>query len=389
MENTIIIGGEKLATKSSSILGFNIVEGIYMPVELSFSRVGSQSYFDKNKLLKTVQDNFLAVEHDSDKNKLLVIPPQDTNRVQTSEPEGGGVGVSFDSFSWDIGFNNCTVFTGNGLTKYLYHGSSVNDQKNYYSAFIQMDDGSAPSPGAAYSSSVDFSIVIGGGVVSDYSVEHVHNSIYRVFASVDLSGATLTGNNGILARDVHSGKGFRATGFMLSSFKSPYIPTYGSTATRYAPFVTAEVNPNILNDEEGVFVIKIKSLYDHLDTAFSISDGTSLNRITVYKNEDDLGWSLMIRNNNVQEVLIYNASDVGLIDIELVAIWKNNSSALYVNGVRQQLDVNCNMPSGLKRVEFDLGFGVTSYSAKAVIKSALIFNSIENAKREFTYIQES
>jgi len=116
--------------------------------------------------------------------------------------------------------------------------------------FIKMDDASAPRPGGSYGATIDFSINLGGAVLtSGITVVDLGSGLYRV-EFIDQS-VTVTGQSyGVIRFVGQAVKGFTVTGFNLWQGAStyPYIKNPGATyldVTDYTLAVDGKVTATV------------------------------------------------------------------------------------------------------------------------------------------------
>ena len=156
--------------------------------------------------------------------------PQSTNLFLKSEPtsaEGLSIGVSYESFDWSIGFDNCVRYPNNS-TLYLHYGGTCLASTSYtLSYYIKMDNGEQPIYGT------DFSHRIGNVSGTSPILTNMGNGVYRVSETKISSTSNLT-RSGVIKDTVNSAIGFRITALQLEqqSYATSYIPTSGSTVTR-------------------------------------------------------------------------------------------------------------------------------------------------------------
>jgi hypothetical protein len=177
----------------------------------------------------------------------LLVEEQRANAFTESEFRNGYLADSAlrSGLLSDVSFsglfeNTGVAFGHDGATvSYVYKIGVATSSTVTFSVFVRMDDGGAPSFGSsgATNSSNDFVIVLGALVASPltYSVEDYGNGMYRV--SVTATSGTASANTGILKYNTNSSRTFKVSGYQVensASFPTSYIPTTGSSQTRYA-----------------------------------------------------------------------------------------------------------------------------------------------------------
>lgn len=160
-------------------------------------------------------------------------------------------------------------------------GYALEVGKTYcFSCYIKMFDGSAPVPGGNGTSTADFSLVIGNVPSTVNTVQLVSGTLYRVWASRQITvagfGQTI---NGIWRYAIQTtGKGFTATGFQfeegttptayqktpltggVTSIPSVYTASYEVEATNYAATSTRGIPVVVQAIQEGSGIFKCNSL---------------------------------------------------------------------------------------------------------------------------------
>lgn len=139
------------------------------------------------------------------------------------------------------GWNGGLRYNAEAVAAYgRWIASTLEAGKTYVaSAYVLMDDGSAPVPGLHASASADFSfIVTNEPAVTSITVTHIGSNIYR--ASARHAVGVPSSINGIYRYAVQSGKGFKCSGFMINEgtalldYAPGYTPSRGSLITDHA-----------------------------------------------------------------------------------------------------------------------------------------------------------
>ena len=286
MSNTLNLGTDgQWATKDGSLLAYNNESGNYKPLPFDFTRASSATVVNKAGLIETVQSGIPRIDFLGNTNGALLLEPQRTNLFQYSEPttnEGAASNITYESFNWAIGFENCVKFGDNSVVRYRYGATVPASTEVTLSFFIIMDDLSEPVA-SLLNSSGDFSIVMSGSVSGTLNTNvSMGDNIWKV-SQTTTSGVSSLGNNGIIKYTTQSNKGFRVVGFQAessASYPTSYIPTQGSTVTRVAETCSGAGNDQVFNSTEGVLEVNISALFNDLTRrAIVISDGTTTNRV--------------------------------------------------------------------------------------------------------------
>jgi len=301
--------------------------------------------------------------------------PQSTNLFLKSEPtsaEGLSIGVSYESFDWGIGFNNCVRYPNNS-TIYLHYGGTCLASTSYtLSYYIKMDNGEQPIYGT------DFSHRIGNTLGTSPILTNMGNGVYRVSETKISSTSNLT-RNGVGKTTSNSVNGFRVTALQLEqqSYATSYIPTSGSTVTRNQDVCANGGSLATINSSEGVLYAQISAISDDIgDSAISINNGGFTDRIWLgYSTAASRIYAIGYSNSILQFVL----SKTLTTDTEMIKAavkYKENDFALWVDGTEVATDNSGLTPIGLNSVDFTInGNGSSPFYGKtkavAVWKEAL------------------
>ncbi len=148
------------------------------------------------------------------------------------------------------------------------------------------------------------------------------------------------------------------------SYATSYIPTSGSTVTRNQDIFTRDGIGSLINDSEGVLFAEVSALSDDLTLrAICLSDGTLSNRIIILYSNDLSGFRAVVVANGVNTVIInvtINVTNTNKIAFK----YKQNDTALWINGVEVGTSFLATMPTGINKLSFDRGDGVSPLFGK-------------------------
>ncbi len=142
-----------------------------------------------------------------------------------------------------------------------------------------------------------------------------------------------------------------------ASYSTSYIPTTTSAVTRSAETANNSGDASTFNDSEGVLMAEISALdNDGTDRVITISDGTSLNRITFYYGSlNTLNINVLV--GGVVQVF-YQKTFNDITEFKKISIkYKENDFSFFVNGFKLFTDISGTVPSGLNTLNFDNGAG--------------------------------
>lgn len=348
-------GGYKTYNTGSQIVIFDMPSD---QTTLTFFNNNSDATLDNISLVE-VQGDRPRLSYDitngvvEDKPHLLLEPSR-TNLFNYSEPttnEGAATGVTYESFSWSLGFSNCIKYGDNSVVRFRY-GAFVSASTEYtLSAFVVMDDLSEPLVGVNTVTG-DFTFVCGGatGGVANENI-YYGNNIYRV--STTLTSGANAGNNGIIKYTGQSSKGFRVVGLQVEagSYSTSYIPTAGTVISRSSE--TCNNSKPSVNSTEGVLYCEIAALAnDGTFREITLNDGTVNDVVELRYNNVDNEIQFVIRDGGSVTV----NSQVAFSDVleynKMAFQYKANDFKVFANGSEVATDTSGTVPSGLNQLDF-------------------------------------
>jgi len=320
-----------------------------------------------------VLDNLPRIDYTSGSAQLLMEPSR-TNYIENSE--------YFNANSWTKQAK--VTITDNATTS----PSGYNDASKYNisgSTDRALDQSETLSSGATYTFSmwvkaiVDtqirvrsngnewseiFTVLVSDGWKRIESTHTMVSTSYE-FGFFDVSGST--------------GDRFYIWGAQLEagSFATSYIPNYGTAigVTRNADSCSKTGVSSLIGQSEGTIFIEA-DLSDVEDTIFrgiaELNDGGTLNRITIFRNNNGTIRLYVRESGSVQMDDTYSTSVSGTTKIAVA--YKTNDIAFYVNGNQVALDTSATIPSCS---DVDLGV-IESNSSKTLndrINQALLFTT--------------
>jgi hypothetical protein len=213
--------------------------------DFTVSRNSVATRVNKEGLIEEMGVNVPRLDYSDGGCPVLLTEPQSTNYHTYSEPSSlpagyGGLGVTYESYSWANGFTNAVVFGDNSTDRYYNGTNGVAGVEMVQSAYVIMDDLGEPVVGNSTTTG-DFNFIMSGsGNTTPLPNVYVGNNIWRVSAKKTFT--TTTHTNGIRKQTTQSNRGFKVVGWQLEqlSYPTSYIKTEGTTATRLADVVTVD-----------------------------------------------------------------------------------------------------------------------------------------------------
>jgi len=270
-----------------------------------------------------------------------LIEPQATNRYLNSEPtanESSAGNITYEVFVWgQTIFTNCVRFLNNPAGVFRYGGTTIASTQYTISAFVIMDDLSAPVVSTSTSGG-DFTLVLSGLIVSNPAiVENYGNNIYRV-SGTGTTGAINLINNGIVKYAGHSSKGFRVVGWQLEqgSYATSYIPTNGTAVTRNADVFSKANVANLIGQTEGsIFIDFNYKKTDPTDNFICVlSDNSGSNGIWIDVNTS--GAFLIIVRVGGASLITYTILGASFLfgRKKIMLNYKSGNTSLFINGAQ-------------------------------------------------------
>jgi len=343
-----LVGATYFALSSSSAFGFlnistavgthtyyrEVIDDTATDAFKVFSSSNSGSLEITNiSVEESTRDNIARIDYTDGSSPHLLSEPQRENLIPYSEPtanEGAASSITYESFAWAIGFDNCVAFGDNSVIRYRYGGSVTNGTEYTLSAYVLMDDNSEP---VITNSSVsgDFSLNIGNtvGIGTNNANVSMGNNIWRVSKTSVV--AQTTTNNGIIKYTTQSSTGFKVVGWQLEagSYPTSYIPTSGSTVTRNQDVFTRDGISSLIGTE-GVLFVEMAALADDLtNRVISLNDGTATNRLMLYFNSLSNTIAVVITSGG--STINYAVSDETSFN-KIAVRYRDNDVTLWVDG---------------------------------------------------------
>jgi hypothetical protein len=159
------------------------------------------------------------------------------------------------------------------------------------------------------------------------------------------------------------------------SYRTSYLPTYGTSTTRAVDIVDGAVDASLFNDSEGVLFVEFAALADTRDNDFRflICDGTNNERIQIFLPTSNILNVDCIVSNSATANLTYTLTNPSSSH-KVAFKYKNNDFALWVDGVERGTDTSGGTPTGLDRLDFYRTPNNNNY-VEANVKQAIYFGT--------------
>jgi hypothetical protein len=380
MANTLKFGNGEWYGKKDTILAYNDENDNYKPLPFDFSRGSSATVINKDGLIETVSSGQPRIDYKDDTKGALLLEPQRTNRMTTSEPTSGGNGFVYNQRTWDNGLSNgltATDATG-GATKYYYMVTGIANEYSTFSFYIEMADGSEPIIGSSSDVNADLSVMVKNYFLSESQVIKTNtiNNIWKIEGISLPQSLSGTGQIGVLKYSAHSNKTFYATGFQIEqgSYATSYIPTSGSAVTRVGDLCINSGNNQVFESSKGVLYLNTSTLVSTQtsDNSIILTDGVNNKLLFRYRSTNVINLKVFV-NGAAQTEENYTLSDA--TDFNKIAIkWELNNYKIYVNGVNVFTSDNALVfpNDSIKNLSFADGTSTPFYGN---VKDAKIYNT--------------
>lgn len=323
------------------------------------------TFFDNISLKQNDRDNVPRIDYTGGGCPHILAEPQRENIVPYSEPttdEGAAANITYESFSWNIGFENCVAFGDNSVIRYRYGGSVTNGTEYTLSAYVLMDDNSEPVI-TNNSGSGDFSLNIGNtvGIGTNNANVSMGNNIWRVSKTAVV--AQTTTNNGIIKYTTQSSTGFKVVGWQLEagSYPTSYIPTSGSTVTRNQDLFSRGGISSLIGTA-GVLFVEMAALSNDLtNRSISLNDGTSSNRLLLYFSSASN--QIAVVSTGFTGSINYAVSDETSFN-KFAVRYKDNDVTLWVDGASRGTPITSATIPTFTALKFDSGAGASPFYGK-------------------------
>ena len=170
-------------------------------------------------------------------------------------------------------------------------------------------------------------------------------------------------------------------GFQLEPqlYSTSYIPTMGTAETRAADSCSVTGASDVIGQTEGTLFVDFNSgALDGEIQGFSVNNGTSQNRIVIFKNQNDKV-EIQVRVSGVVQASILSVDLLANTQYKAALGYANNDVVLYLNGNQVGTDTSASIPA-CTDVCFDSDSSGGSPFYKDVKRAALFNERLSNAE---------
>jgi hypothetical protein len=396
MANTLKFGNGQWATKVGSTLAYNDEGGNFKPLPFNFTRSTSATRVNKDGLIEVVTNNKPRIDFLNDSNGALLLEPERTNLVTTSEDfvsnawfnSKARVTLEDNSTIAPDGNLNATklISTNENNSHYIRRGTSDYSDAvtRTFSVYLKYGNEQKEITVLYQNKNVIVQFNSNGilshvsNTASFYKIEDYGNGWYKVIISDTVSGGNFL-YSGIYTENNQDGTSFfYIWGAQLEqgSYATSYIPTQGAISTKVAEVCNNSGNEQVINSTEGVLYAEISALADggviRSISIFSAAD----NRITLALHSTTNRVQFFIAMNGYINTVDLDATDIVQTDTNKIACkFKANDYALWINGIEKDTNTtqsNTVQSGTLNSLNFDINGSNNFYGN---VKDLKIYNT--------------
>ncbi len=392
MEASLKLGNGNWATKEDSLLSYGDENGNFRPLPFDFTRGSTATVINKAGLMETVDSGIARIDFQGTADGSLLLEPASTNKFLYSNdfsewntasqslliPNQSGVYQSTTAWKFSNATSTSSLYVNN--TDSGVQTMSVYVKKNSNNGIRLFSFGSTNS--SAFFNLKDGEVY--GTPVNAISakVTDVGNDWFRCEMTFDHTNTRCdlyVTNNGSV--QVKGEVVIQLAQLEALPYATSYIPTNGTAVTRAAEVCDGAGDVTTFNSAEGVLYVEMAALTSLASSAkaLSINDGTSTNRVTIYKNANTANYYTCRVYRGGGSVV---AQDLLLTDMTLfskIAILYGNAlsdGGVYIDGARviDWSTIDTSFTSNvLNSISFDNGNGGDALEAK--IKQVQVFKT--------------
>jgi hypothetical protein len=353
--------------------------------DLDFTRNCVATRVNQNGLLEEVGLNVPRLDYSDGGCPSLLLEPESTNLIEYSEDLSIGwseptrATISSETITNPNGVSGAySIFPNTDTsTHFISEGLSSFTNQNYsVSAYVKNNGSdycllrlrnSASANKGVYVNLVNGTLGYVESGVTNEKIVDVGNGWYRVSFTLDYGG---TGNSiffGYPSNGENSGdenylgvvtEGFFLWGVQIEAlpYATSYIPTNGTTVTRFKDQASKDNLESYINSSEGVLYAEINvGNVSDVSRYLSISDGSTSNRVILGVSSSSNKITSFLSGGG-SSISIFS-STIDLTENHKVAVkWKQNEFKLFVNGVLESSNTaNQPLPINISNLGFNDG----------------------------------
>ena len=269
-----------------------------------------------------------------------ISPEGKTNAALLTGVSGGFGIVKFSTWTATNKVASCFAKAGSGN---IFKIANVSAGNRY--VLFDLSDGTISEESASWSGSIE-----------DYG-----NGWYRCTAISNNETGTFSLGTTAASDSVY----IYGAQLEAGSYATSYIPTYGTSVTFASETCNNAGDSSLFNDSEGVFYAEVQGFKNGGSTrVFSVSDGSTSNNVYVNLSPTSNVITAEILSGGVAQCNLSTATTNQTNSNKIAVKYKINDFALWINGVEVDTDSSGITPTGLDRLNFDLGQGSFDFYGK-------------------------
>jgi len=396
MAQKLKFGNGTWATKEGSTLAYNDENNNYKPLPFTTTRDSIATRVNKEGLIEVVGRDVPRIDYTDSEDGVLLLENSATNLIAYSEDFSQSAWIktrssisSNSSISPDGTLNADKLIEDTSTnTHSTQNNVTIGNVDTTISVFVKADTRSRVRFILTDLTTGDYRVDLnlnnlsvienkggsrGSWTNTSYKVENFTNNWYKVSLTATKGAGSqaslsinLLDNSGNHAYTGDGTSGIYVWGAQLEDGNlSSYIPTNGSTVTRQADTASGAGNDVVFNDSEGVLFADIAAnANDSSERFFSLSNGSSINRISMWYYSATNGLAVAIYSGNVVQFFTTTVLPKDTLYNKISVKYKQNDFALWVNGFELATDTSGITPIGLSELSFDRGDGALDFYGK-------------------------
>ncbi len=380
MAQTLKFGNKVWAAKEDSVLAYNDINNNYKPLPFDFARASIGTRVNKDGLIETMGQDIARIDYTDSADGVLLLEPSRTNSLlqsnqfDTSWSISSGVTITSEQAISPDGSNNGWKFEKTATSYKSIGQSYTSSSETTFSIFAKKGTLSVITLFATISGGSNLyqrfdlknGTISSGLGMSNSNIEDFGNGWYR--CSSTFTNANVTSLD-FFVEFAETNEGYiyiyGAQAEPNSSYATSYIPTSGSTVTRAAETCNNSGNSEVFNDSEGVLFANIAALdNDGTYRMISLSDGTVNNSTNIQFSGVSNQIRTRVENGGIPQATISSNVTSQTLFHKIAVLYKSNKFELWANGFKLGEDTSGTPPSGINKLSFDRGDGLSDFYGK-------------------------